>query len=231
MIRLIQRGLAPIRARAAAVRRQWSNRVPELVGRPEAYEFKRQFQMSFLQSQDVQPRHALVDYGCGVLRGGIPLIKYLDAGNYVGLDVGADAMRAARKVVRRERLTNKRPTLVLVKDIDALDLGRRVDYVWAFSVLFHLTDNHVDACLRFVSRHLAPGGTFFANVALGDHPPGAWRHFPVLWRTLDNYRARAHAAGLSVSALGELRQFGHHSPTDPEEDEQTMLAFTIAPRA
>jgi len=28
-----------------------------------------------------------------------------------------------------------------------------------------------------------------------------------------------------------LRQFGHHSPTDPEEDEQTMLGFTIAPRA
>jgi hypothetical protein len=34
-----------------------------------------------------------------------------------------------------------------------------------------------------------------------------------------------------VSPLGPLSRFGHHSPTDPEEDEQTMLAFTIAPRA
>lgn len=231
MIRLIQRGLASIQARTASVRRRWSDRVPELVGRPQAYEFKQQFQMSFLLRQGLQPRHALVDYGCGVLRGGIPLIKYLDTGNYIGLDVGADAVRAARKVARRERLTYKKPTLVLVKDIDALNLGRRVDYVWAFSVLFHMTNDHLDACLRFVSRHLAPSGTLFANVGLGKHAPGAWRHFPVLWRTLDDYTARARAVGLSVSPLGELSQFGHHSPTDPEEDKQVMLAFTAVPRA
>lgn len=230
MIRLIQRGLASIRARAAAAGRQWSHRVPELVGRPEAYEFKQQFQMSFLRSQDLQPRHALIDYGCGVLRGGIPLIRYLDAGNYVGLDVGADVLRAARKVVHRERLTNKKPTLVLIKDIDALNLSLRADYVWAFSVFFHMTDDHVDACLRFVARHLAENGTFFANVGLGEHTPGSWRHFPVIWRTLDNYTTRARAAGLSVSALGELSQFGHHSPTDPEEDRQVMLSFSLAPR-
>lgn len=230
MIRLIQRGLASIRARTAAARRRWSNRVPELVGRPEAYEFKRQFQISFLRGQGLLPRHSLLDYGCGVLRGGIPLISYLDTGNYVGLDIGADALRAARKAVRREGLTEKKPTLVRIENIDALSLGRRFDYVWAFSVFFHMTDEHVDACLRLVARHLAADGTFYANVGLGEHAPGSWRHFPVLWRTLDNYTARAHAVGLEVHPLGELSQFGHHSPTDPEEDKQVMLAFTATPR-
>jgi hypothetical protein len=230
MIRLIQRGLASIRARTATARRRWSNRIPELVGRPEAYEFKQKFQMAFLLGHGLEPHHSLLDYGCGVLRGGIPLIKYLDAGNYAGLDVGADAIRAARKEVRRERLTQKKPTLVLVKDIESLDLGRRFDYAWCFSVFFHMTDDNVDACLRFVSRHLAKNGTFFANVGLGQHPPGSWRHFPVIWRTLDDYSARARAAGLNVSPLGALSQFGHHSPTDPEEDTQVMLAFTVSPR-
>lgn len=230
MIRLIRRGLASIRARIAAARRRWSDRVPSLVGRPEAYAFKQQFQMSFLQAHGLLPRHSLLDYGCGVLRGGIPLIRYLDAGNYAGLDIGADAIRAAKKVVRSEGLTKKGPTLVLVENIDSLNLNRRFDYAWAFSVFFHMTDDRVDACLRFVARHLAENGTFFANVGLGEHTPGSWRHFPVIWRTLDNYTTRARAAGLSVSALGELSQFGHHSPTDPEEDKQVMLSFSLAPR-
>jgi len=186
--------------------------------------------MSFLQGQGLQPRHSLLDYGCGVLRGGIPLIKYLDAGNYVGLDIGPDAIRAARMLVRRERLTDKAPTLVLPKDIESLDLDRRFDYAWSFSVFFHMTNDKLDACLRFVARHLANHGTFYANVGVGEHAPSSWRHFPVIWRTLDDYTARGRAVGLNVSALGELSQFGHHSPTDPDEDGQVMLAFTVEPR-
>ena len=231
MIGLIRRALESIKARTSSVRRKRSEHVPGLVGRPEAYAFKQQFQMSFLRGQGLLPRHSLLDYGCGVLRGGIPLIGYLDAGNYVGLDVRPEALRAARKAVRFRRLTTKKPTLVRAEDVDALHLGRRFDYVWAFSVFFHMTDDHVDACLRFVARHLASHGTLFANVVLGEHTPGAWREFPVIWRTLENYTHRAHSVGLSVSSLGQLSQFGHHSPTDPEEDEQVMLAFTAAQRA
>lgn len=228
MIRLIRRALASVRARTASVKRKRLERVPGLVGRPEAWMLKQQFQTSFLINHGLQPQHSLLDYGCGVLRGGIPLIRYLDVGNYVGLDVRAEALRAAQKAVRHERLTKKKPTLVRADDTDALSLGRCFDYVWSFSVFFHLTDEHVDACLRFVARHLAANGTLFANVALGEQQPGAWREFPVIWRTLENYTRRAHAVGLNVSPLGKLGQFGHHSPTDPEEDEQVMLAFTIS---
>lgn len=231
MIHLIRRGLASIRARTASARRRWSDRIPELVGRADAYAFKQQFQMSFLRSHGLLPHNSLLDYGCGILRGGIPLIRYLDAGNYVGLDVRAEALREAQKAIRRERLTDKMATLVKGDHIDALDLRRRFDYVWSFSVFFHLIDDHVDACLRFVARHLAADGTLFANVTLGEREPGAWREFPVIWRTLENYRRAAHAVGLSVSPLGQLSEFGHHSPTDPEEDKQVMLAFTAARRA
>src|SRR6185312_11871784 len=109
MIVLIRKALASIRSRAASVRRARSQRVPELVGRPEAYAFKQQFQMSFLRAQGLLPRHSLLDYGCGVLRGGLPLIRYLDTGHYVGLDVRPEALREARKAVRREGLTEKKP--------------------------------------------------------------------------------------------------------------------------
>src|SRR6185312_1001449 len=106
MIGLIRRALESIRARTSSVRRKRSEHVPGLVGRPEAYAFKQQFQMSFLRGQGLLPRHSLLDYGCGVLRGGIPLIRYLDAGNYVGLDIRAEALIAAQEAIRRERLTS-----------------------------------------------------------------------------------------------------------------------------
>lgn len=231
MIRLIQRAVASIRARTAAAKRRRMDRVPGLVGRPEAYEFKQRFQMAFLQSRGLLPSHTLLDYGCGILRGGVPLIRYLDAGNYVGLEVRPDVLREAQRTVRQECLTKKEPVLVRPTDIERLDLGRRFDYVWSFSVFFHLSDEHVDSGLRFIARHLARNGTVLANVNIGDRKQGTWREFPVVWRTLDEYRARAHAVGLSVSPLGELGQLGHHSPTDPEEDKQVMLAFNAAPPA
>ena len=187
--------------------------------------------MSFLQAQGLLPRHSLLDYGCGVLRGGLPLIRYLDTGHYVGLDVRPEALRAARKAVRREGLTEKKPSLVRGEHMDSLTLERRFEYVWSFSVFFHLSDEHVDECLRFVARHLAEDGRLFANVGLGHHKAGVWREFPVIWRTLEEYTGRARAAGLDVTPLGELSQYGHHSPTDPEEDQQVMLAFTAAPRS
>lgn len=231
MMHLIRRALASIRARAGVVKRRRSEHVPGLVGRPEAYAFKQQFQITFLRSQGLLPRDSVLDYGCGVLRGGIPVIRYLDAGNYVGLDIRPEALRAAHKAVRRESLTNKKPTLVNGDQIDALNLGRHFDFIWAFSVFFHLADDHLDECLRFAARHLKPDGTLFANVGLGNREPGVWREFPVVWRTLEEYARRGRAVGLDVSPLGQLSQFGHHSPTDPEEDEQMMLAFKISPPA
>jgi hypothetical protein len=39
----------------------------------------------------------LVDLGCGTLRGGIPIIEYLDADSYIGVDVREEAIEEARR--------------------------------------------------------------------------------------------------------------------------------------
>lgn len=57
------------------------------VGLPEAYHQKQKFQNDFLKSHGLLPHNKFVDIGCGVLRGGLPLIAYLDTGNYVGIDI------------------------------------------------------------------------------------------------------------------------------------------------
>ena len=52
-----------------------------LVGAAHLWEMKQKFQIEFLKENGLKPQDRFVDIGCGTLRGGIPLIKYLETGN------------------------------------------------------------------------------------------------------------------------------------------------------
>lgn len=199
-----------------------------LVGRPDLWPMKRAFQIGFLRGQGLRTAHRVLDIGCGSLRGGAALIAYLEPGGYSGIDVRESVLAEARQELLRERLSAKRPELVLATDMAALDLQRRYDVLWAFSVLFHLADPILDACFAMAARHLEPEGIFFANVIAGDGPPGEWQGFPVAARTLETYRALALRHGLHTRIVGTLAELGHHCG-DPSQDEQCMLAFSHRP--
>lgn len=195
-----------------------------LVGRPDLWRMKRAFQIDFLRRQGLQPGHHLLDIGCGSLRGGAALIAYLEPGCYCGIDVRSSVLDEAKKELRREKLSAKRPELVLVDEMADLDLRRRFDVLWAFSVLFHLADPILDACFAMAARHLQSDGVFFANVIVGEGTPGTWQGFPVAARPLESYRAMARHHGLHAGVVGTLAELGHHSD-DVSQDSQTMLAF------
>lgn len=40
----------------------------------------------YIKSRGLKPTDKFLDFGCGALRNGIWLIKYLDAGNYYGIE-------------------------------------------------------------------------------------------------------------------------------------------------
>jgi SAM-dependent methyltransferase len=195
-----------------------------LVGRPELWQLKRDFQIAFLRAQGLEPGHVLVDVGCGTLRGGIPIIEYLDAGAYVGIDVRAEAIEEARRELRESGLEHKQPELIAAASLAAVDLGRSADRVWAFSVLMHLDDERLAECFDFAARHLAADGVFYANAITADLPRARWREFPVLSRPVDVYRAEAERAGLSLRDLGALADLGHVTGL-AHHDEQRMFAL------
>ena len=58
-----------------------------LVGPGHLWKEKRDWQMGFLLNHGLSPSDHFLDVGCGTLRGGIPIIEYLDPGNYTGFDV------------------------------------------------------------------------------------------------------------------------------------------------
>ncbi|MEW5723653.1 MAG: class I SAM-dependent methyltransferase [Thermodesulfobacteriota bacterium] len=199
-----------------------------LVGSPKLWRQKRAIQIRFLKEAGLRPEHYLLDVGCGTLRGGLPVIEYLEKGHYYGLDRSEQALAEGRREVEEAGLAEKAPVLRGSDDFDRCDLGRRFDFVWAFSVLIHLEDPVLSACLALVRRHLDEGGVFFANVNLADRPRdflGGWRGHPVVRRTQGFYQEMAAGHGLRVESLGRLDSLGL-AVGKRAHDRQTMLKFT-----
>lgn len=198
----------------------------EMVGPARLWKMKRGFQIRFLKAMGLTPEHYLLDVGCGTLRGGIPLISYLNDGHYFGIEVREEALTEGLKELQEERLEGKEPTLLLCPDISQLVINREFDYIWAFSVLIHMSDDILDHTLDFVRKHLKDDGVFFANVNIGETHEGAkWQEFPGVWRTLEVYSHGCSNNGLSFTDIGPLKDYGHVSSVKTQ-DSQRMLKIT-----
>ena len=144
-----------------------------------------------------------------MLRGGIPLIRYLSAGAYVGLDIRSEAIDEAYRLLAKHHLSEKNPRLLVSRDF-----GRRAlsdcsfDFALAFQVFYHLEDALLADCLAAVSEQLQEGGLLYANVNVLQHP-GSWGKFPLVQRPLEFYDAVSAASGLRMRVLGQLQDFGY----------------------
>lgn len=217
--------LTRLRRRIRSLIQSKEERRHALVGPPRLWKMKRDFQIRFLSDMGLEPGHYLFEIGCGTLRGGIPLIQHLENGHYFGVEVRERALAGGRKELREAGLEEKNPTLLLSPDISQLTINRRFDYIWAFSVLIHMNDKILSDTLDFVSRHLSEDGFFYANVNIGYRREGNWQGFPVVARTLDFYSQACAMSGLVVSDLGPLKEFGHISNSE-SQDNQRMLKIT-----
>jgi len=187
------------------------------------WEIKRRFQSEFLISHGLLPEHRLLDVGCGTLRGGIPLIDYLEPEHYTGIEARREVLEEGRAELAEAGLEHKRPHLIHAADPAQVDLDASFDIAWAFSVLVHMTDDIADACLALVARTLREDGSFYANVSLGDAPEREWQGFPVVSRPLDFYARGAARHGLTVANLGILTEQGY--PSGLQDGKGSMLCF------
>jgi SAM-dependent methyltransferase len=193
-----------------------------LVGPARFWEVRRTFQIRFLQSIGLAPDHYLRDLGCGTLRGGIPIIKYLEPSHYYGIESREHVLREGRQELIDAGLQDRSPQLIHIDNFCGLDLGRHFEIIWAFSVLIHMTDEILTEALSFVKLHLSPDGSFYANVNIGRQQDEIWQGFPVVWRSLNFYERACLKEGLSLKVTGPLRDFGHVSEVIAPDAQQML---------
>lgn len=120
-------------------------------------------QFDFLVSRGLNPNHKLLDVGCGSLRGGIHFIRYLDSGNYYGVDKEKWLLDAGFEEVKRAGMENKKFTLVQMSDFNFQRFGVKFDYALAFSLFTYLLLNSIIRCLINIKKVLKEDGKFYVT--------------------------------------------------------------------
>lgn len=121
-------------------------------------------QLDFLVNNGLQPHHKLLDIGCGTLRGGVYFIRYLNAGNYSGIDISPKAVEYGKRLVEQEGLSRKQPRLEVNKTKTARfkEFDDEVfDYLLAHSVFTHLKPEHIEECFHHIGRIMNQDSLFF----------------------------------------------------------------------
>ena len=160
-------------------------------------------QFDFLVSRGLEPNHHFIDLGCGVLRGGLHYVKYLDADRYCGIDLSSEMIDGAQRECRDAGLDEKRP---LLRQTDTFDINfeRKFDFGIALSVFTHVTWNSCFLALSQVSDNFASGGQFFASFFPG--PEGPARFTPIVQEIVA-------PATEAVTTYGDRNHF-HYAPSD-----------------
>jgi SAM-dependent methyltransferase len=122
-----------------------------------------QAQLDFLVERGLKPTDSLLDIGCGALRGGVHFVRYLDVGNYYGVDRQQWLLDAGREELAEAGLTDRRPHLLLDGEFNFAAFGTQFDIALAQSVFTHIPLNSIHRCLVRVSEVLKPGAVFYAT--------------------------------------------------------------------
>ena len=184
-------------------------------------------QFDFMVSQGLSPASTLLDVGCGALRGGVHFVRYLDDGNYYGIDINKSLLKAGRQELRSAGL-DKQVHLHRTDQFDAAEFNVQFDFGVSVSLLTHVTANQIIYCFMQMRRVMHPESRFyftffevpelpipdtFARDSFATHFLSDPFHY-----TRDQMEYFARSAGLEPRYIGDW-----HHPKD-----QQMLELRLA---
>lgn len=121
-------------------------------------------QFDFVRQHGLLPSHRFLDVGCGALRGGIHFIRYLEPGNYYGIDMNASLIKAGREHELVEAgLTDRNPHLLVNPSFEFQKFEATFHFALALSVFTHIGINSIQRCIANAAAVLEPGGRFYAT--------------------------------------------------------------------
>lgn len=176
-----------------------------LSGDPDYWKKNRNFQFNLLLKLGLQPHHRFLDFGCGTLVGGIPLIDYLQTGCYYGVDIRQEVIEEGRKEVREHQLENKQPNLFACDSIKHLSIIEKFDYGLSFFVLGLLNKQQLKDLFHFLSEHLEADGAYYANIRTDTKNSDIkWCGFMLKVQPTSLYKSLSAETGLKLEDIGSL---------------------------
>lgn len=128
-------------------------------------------QLRFLRGRGLRRDQRLLDIGCGALRGGVHLVRYLEPGCYVGVDKEPALLHiGAEQELGAALMAAKRPALLALAGFEFDRLPARPDIAWAHSLFTHLPMEHIRRCLANLRPVMARGGVLYATFGECDEP-------------------------------------------------------------
>jgi SAM-dependent methyltransferase len=125
-------------------------------------------QAEFMRQMGLEPAHVFLDIACGSLRGGVRFIKYLDRGNYLGIDREPRLIKIGiAKELGRAIHEEKVPEFVVSSSFEFEKFTRKPNFALAQSLFTHLEERDILDCLSKLRAFVDPGMRFFATYFIG----------------------------------------------------------------
>lgn len=143
-----------------------------------------EFQLALLRHLGLRASSEVLDVGCGPLRGGLPIIGFVGARHYRGVDANASLVAAAHFELARAGLAEATDRVTVLHDFALATLAARYDVILCFSVLNHCAQEERSRFFAEVPAVMAPASivvvthaTWFAPSSLAGTPLQVMRRF------------------------------------------------------
>lgn len=158
----------------------------------------------------LQPEMRCVDYGCGSLRLGQHAMRYLDAGNYYGLDVTDAFINAGLELVDPNLLRDKAPRFGTISAATLQEVREwKPDFIFSRAVLQHVPAEELGLYFERLQAMMVPGSQAFILYIAGERVErfGAmsWSFPPALVRAAVQSGAPSLAIVASEIPQGQRR--------------------------
>jgi cyclopropane fatty-acyl-phospholipid synthase-like methyltransferase len=159
-----------------------------------------EFQLNYLKGVGLKPSDRFLDYGCGVMRTGIHIAKFLEAGRYTGVDISASRLANARVLMGQYGFDETDYRAIHVADCQLKELsGNEFDMVFAASVFTHMTLEDIVAALVSIKALLADGGQFLFTYAEAE--TRRRKNIKDFWYTRGEIENACSEAGLNFEVM------------------------------
>jgi len=117
-----------------------------------------------LLAEGLAPESKLLDIGCGCLRVGYWLIRFLDPGCYCGIEPARKRVEYGQQYLfTPEELAAKKPAFDYNPNFDSSVFGTVFDFFLATSIWSHASKRQIQATLDSFIRDSAPSGIFLTS--------------------------------------------------------------------